>query len=51
MSFSRRDFLKMAGAAGAMSTLSSLPMGRLVAQGDDITVVWWQSHLYRELRP
>ncbi len=44
MSFSRRDFLKMAGAASALTTLASSPISRLVAQGDDVTVVWWQSH-------
>ncbi|MBZ0302827.1 MAG: ABC transporter substrate-binding protein [Anaerolineae bacterium] len=44
MSFSRRDFLKITGAAGAAASFSSLPIGRLAAQSGDVTVVWWQSH-------
>lgn len=44
MAFSRREFLKLAGAAGAAGALSALPLSSLAAQDGDVTVVWWQSH-------
>lgn len=43
MSISRRDFLKMTGAAGLAATLPVGSLSKLSAQSD-VNVVWWQSH-------